>query len=255
MIVLPMAGLSSRFAKAGFTEPKYMLPLAGRPMLDWSILSFAADLRDEPVLFVYRDTAGTSAFVRERARACGVARPVFVVLDAPTEGQAETVALGLESGGVPDETPLTIFNIDTLRPGLRSPRLEDAAGLLEVVHAEGDHWSFVDPDPARPGVARRVTEKERVSDLCCTGLYIFRSVGEFRQALTTARPAAGELYVAPLYNEIIADGGEVRYAVTRADSVFFAGTPQEYAEAQAAEGVIARAFEAAAEKGQSGNRR
>lgn len=243
-----MAGLSSRFARAGFTEPKYRLPLAGRPMLDWSILSFAADLSTEPLLFVFRDVAGTAAFVRERAEACGVRRPLFVELDAPTTGQAETVALGLAGGEVPDATPLTIFNIDTLRPGLRAGTPKGAAGLLEVVRAEGDHWSFVDPDPVRPGVARCVTEKERVSDLCCTGLYAFGSAGLFRRALKTARPAAGELYVAPLYNEIIAEGGEVRYAVTRTDDVFFAGTPQEYAEAQAAEETIARAFETAAEK-------
>ena len=242
-----MAGLSSRFAKAGFNQPKYMLPLAGRPMLDWSILSFAGDLGTEPMLFVYRDIDGTAEFVRERAGACGVRRPVFVQLGAPTSGQAETVALGLAGAGASDSTALTIFNIDTLRPGLRSPVLDGAAGLLEVVRAEGEHWSFVDPDPARPGLARRVTEKERISDLCCTGLYAFRSAGEFRRALGEAGPTAGELYVAPLYNAIIAEGGAVRYTLTGADAVFFAGTPEEYAQARADEGAIARAFEAARE--------
>ena len=29
MIVFPMAGLSSRFTKAGYDRPKWMLPLAG----------------------------------------------------------------------------------------------------------------------------------------------------------------------------------------------------------------------------------
>ena len=40
MIVIPMAGLSSRFTKAGYTKPKYMLPLAGKSVFAHSIESF-----------------------------------------------------------------------------------------------------------------------------------------------------------------------------------------------------------------------
>lgn len=242
MIVLPMAGLSSRFARVGFNKPKYMLPLAGRPILDWSILSFANDLKREPFLFVFRDVDGTGAFVRERAQSCGVRRPLFVELEAPTRGQAATVAMGLEIAGVDDAEPLVVFNIDTLRPGLRTPVMGGAAGLLEVVNAEGSHWSFVEPDETAPGRARRVTEKERISDLCCTGLYGFRSAGDFRRALEQTRPTSGELYVAPLYNALIAAGEAVRYTVIDAGQVFFAGTPEEYDQARASEDTMARAF-------------
>ncbi len=237
-----MAGLSSRFARAGYRQPKYMLPLAGRPMLDWSILSFAADLERASVLFIYRDVDDTAEFVRTRAEACGVARPVFVQLDEPTAGQAQTVALGLERAAVDGATPLTIFNIDTLRPGLREVRLDGPAGLLEVIQAQGDHWSFVLPDPVRPGVALRVTEKERVSDLCCTGLYAFRMAAEFRKAFARSRPTAGELFVAPLFNDAIADGAEVRYVIAPSDKVFFAGTPAEYEQSCRGSAAITESY-------------
>ena len=248
MIVLPMAGLSSRFARAGFAEPKYMLPLAGRPLLDWSILSFAADLAREPVLFIYRDVQGTGAFVRERAAACGVRDARLVELAAPTAGQAETVRLGVEGADVAPDEPLVIFNIDTLRPGLTVPSDgAAAAGYLETFAGEGDHWSFVEPDPADPGRARRVVEKVRVSDLCCTGLYRFAKAGLFLQALEAeaAAPSAAELYVAPLYNHLIGQGLEVRHAPAPAGALFFSGTPEEYAEARAAEPDIRRSFAAA----------
>jgi dTDP-glucose pyrophosphorylase len=246
-----MAGLSSRFTRAGYTQPKYMLPLAGRPMLDWSILSFSADLAIEPVLFVYRDVAGTADFVRERAAACGITHPLFVQLEAPTAGQAETVARGLEVAGVTDAEPLTIFNIDTLRPGLRAVHLQREAGLLEVVEAEGDHWSFVLPQPGRPGRAARVTEKERVSDLCCTGLYAFRTAGEFRRVQAGAELIRGELFIAPLYNQLIVEGLDVGYVQTAPELVFLAGTPEEYTAALTHEADIIRAYAAAAQEAQA----
>lgn len=228
MIVLPMAGLSGRFAREGFNLPKYMLPLADRPMLDWSILSFCSRLRSEPVLFIFRDVADTARFVRARAMACGVRKPIFVQIASTTEGQAETVVMGLDAAGVDDGSPLSIFNIDTLRPGLGEVLLGDAAGLIEVVRASGDQWSFVMPDPHRPGRALAVAEKERISDLCCTGLYTFRSAGEFRRVLSSAARTAGELYIAPMYNQLIAEGAEIRYREITSDRVFFSGTPEEY---------------------------
>jgi hypothetical protein len=240
-----MAGLSSRFTRAGFDLPKYMLPLAGRPLLDWSILSFARYLDAEPVLFIYRDVQGTGDFVRERAGACGVREPRLVELSAPTAGQADTVRLGVEGAAVGGSEPLTIFNIDTLRPGLAVPAEAEAApGYLETFAGEGDHWSFVEPDPADPGRARRVVEKVRVSDLCCTGLYRFARTDLFLQAFEAekAAPSAAELYVAPLYNSLIARGLEVRHAAVPPEALFFSGTPEEYAAARAAEPAIRRAF-------------
>src|SRR5947209_20270861 len=36
-IVVPMAGRGSRFATAGFTDPKPLIPVGGRPMIQWVI--------------------------------------------------------------------------------------------------------------------------------------------------------------------------------------------------------------------------
>ena len=36
-IVIPMAGRGSRFAQAGFTTPKPLIPVGGRPMIQWVI--------------------------------------------------------------------------------------------------------------------------------------------------------------------------------------------------------------------------
>jgi len=231
VIVFPMAGLSSRFTRAGYDRPKWMLPLADRPLLDWSLLGFREMFGREPFLIVHLDMPGVADFVRERVAALGIRRAELVPLSAPTRGQADTVALGLDAARPDAAEPLTIFNIDTIRPGYRPPAvLGSCDGWLECFDGEGDHWSFVRPVEGSADRAAQVTEKVRVSSLCCTGLYHFGSVQTFRDALTAeeAKPSAKELFVAPMYQHMIEAGQDVRYGVIGPDEIFFSGTPDEY---------------------------
>lgn len=238
MIVIPMAGESRRFREAGYDRPKYMLPLDGRPLFDWTILSFQDFFATESFLFVARDVAGTAAFLDERIAALGLARARIVLLDAPTSGQAETVELGLAGAGVPDGERLAIFNIDTIRPGAAVAPLPACEGWLEVFSAPGDNWSFVEPDPAAPRFARRCVEKQRISELCCTGLYVFEAAALFTRALAAerARPSAHELFVAPLYNHLIAEGHRIGWRAAPPGAVHLSGVPAEY-EALKARGI------------------
>lgn len=231
MIVFPMAGLSSRFLRAGYDTPKYRLPLGGSFVFDYAISSFAPDFGSEPFLFVYRETGGVEEFVRARAAALGIASLTMVALDRETAGQAETVELGLDGAQAGSDDPITIFNIDTFRrPGAHVHGVRpDTAGWLEVFRGTGDNWSFVEP-ASEPGLALRTAEKVPISDLCCTGLYHFARVDLFRQALAgeRERPGASELYVAPIYNHLIAAGERVGYGLVDAADIAFCGVPAEY---------------------------
>lgn len=228
-----MAGLSRRFREAGYDRPKYMLDLHGRSLFARSVMSFEHDFASTPFLFVVRDEAGTPDFVAREAFALGVSRFEVVVLDGATRGQAETVRLGLERGGVADDAPLTIFNIDTLRPGFRSPEAPWAAtadGWLEVMRADDPGYSYARPDPAGDARVAETAEKRVISDLASTGLYHFRESRAFLHALEAeaAAPSAPELYVAPLYNTLIGQGGDVRYVEVSTQQVIFCGVPDQY---------------------------
>lgn len=251
MIVIPMAGLSSRFFRAGYQAPKYMLPARGFSVFRWAVQSFSCYFAQEPFLFVLRDVAGTLDFVRSECRAMGLDQAVFVTVDAPTRGQADTVRLGLELSGADPREPLTVFNIDTFRPGFRHPEwLEEGVSYLEVFTGPGEGWSFAEPDPSRPGYVLRTAEKRRISDLCSNGLYHFSRTALFldavarHAALPPGELQAGELYVAPLYNELIAAGLPVRYRQIEQDEVVFCGAPEEY-EAFCAQSAPAPGEEAA----------
>jgi hypothetical protein len=228
MIVIPMAGRSQRFYDAGYDRPKYQLQLAGRSVFAHAVASFEAAFAATPFLFVA--AAGAGPFVRAEARALGVAAFEIVTLAAPTAGQAETVERGLDALGW--SGPLTIFNIDTFRPGFAFPGepLASADGWLEVFRGEGANWSYVKPAPGPEPWAAQTAEKRPISDLCCTGLYHFACAEDFRSALAAERaaPQAAELYVAPLYNHLIAQGRRIGWRLIEPAQVVFCGTPAEY---------------------------
>lgn len=234
MIIIPMAGLSSRFFKAGYTKPKYMLDLNGEPLFDTCLKSFSTYFKSEHFLFIVRDVYATKEFVNERVKHLGIASYSVDILSEETRGQAETVYLGLQS--ISDlEQSITIFNIDTIRPEFLFPDFflgKDS--YLEVFKGSGNNWSFVKPASEQSNEVILTTEKNPISDLCCTGLYHFASANQFLEAynyfsqLPKEQWDAGELYVAPLYNHIIGKAQPVKFHLIGRDEVIFCGTPEEY---------------------------
>ncbi len=239
MIVFPMNGRGQRFADAGYAQPKFMLALAGRSVFRHVLEGFRGLFGAEKFLFVMPGDTDIAAFVDRECAAMGLAAPLLAVLDAPTRGQAETVALGLEQAAIDPAEPLTIFNIDTLRPDFAYPKdmdLRRIDGYLEVFKGTGDGWSFVRPQPGNSGRVAETAEKNRISELCCSGLYHFRAASLFTDAYRGALGDAdwplvnGEYYVAPLYNRLIAAGRDIRYQLIAETEIAFCGTPEQYAE-------------------------
>lgn len=229
MILITMAGLSSRFYKAGYKVPKYALDLQGRSIFEWALGSFENYFDCEKFIFVVRPDEFSQSFVEKAVHHLGIRSYEIFCLNRDTRGQAETAYLALQPHV--DDFPITVFNIDTIRYGYEKPEfLSDCDGYLEVFRGDGEHWSFVEPGPDKSVI--RTTEKERISDLCSDGLYYFRSQLQFRsifeQAIAANEQVKGEFYIAPLYNRLIDAGGMVKYEVIGLEQIDFCGTPDEY---------------------------
>ncbi|MEN3373014.1 hypothetical protein [Dechloromonas sp. ZS-1] len=233
MFVFPMLGRSSRFFNAGYTVPKYKLPLGGegQVVFDHVLGSFRRYFDTDLFVLLCRADANDRAFLIERMQALGVRHFEVIEHAGETGGQAESVELSLACASEDEE--LFIFNIDTVLYNFEKDAARSAvAGYLEVFRGEGVHWSFVEPSHEQSGHAARVVEKERISDLCSNGLYYFASVRIFQNALHTYRlknqGVAGECYVAPLYNELIEQGMPVSYTLLPKSEIGFCGVPDEY---------------------------
>ncbi|MBY7770439.1 glycosyltransferase family 2 protein [Vibrio fluvialis] len=233
MIVIPMAGLSSRFFKSGYKVPKYMLEAHGKTLFEHSVNSFEKYFKTEKFIFIVRDVYQTVEFVEHQVKKLGIINFEIVRLDTETKGQAETVYLGLEN--IHDPCSVTIFNIDTFRPKFEFPDLNTkGSGYLEVFIGDGNNWSYVMPKNNESTIVIKTAEKKRISELCCTGLYHFSNKSDFIEAynnyisLPKEHWECGELYIAPLYNYLIENGKEIHFDLIERKDVIFCGVPQEY---------------------------
>lgn len=233
MIIIPMAGLSSRFFKAGYELPKFQLELPnGQTVFEWAVTSFEHYFESEKFIFILRDIFNSANFVKTQVEKLGIKNYEVIILNSETCGQAETVALGLKHLSAQEqENDCYIFNIDSRRSHFKKPKVADQSdGYLEVFQGEGEHWSFIELNDLDQVI--RTTEKLRISDLCSDGLYYFKSICTFLELVETALGkkdfVQGELYIAPLYNRMIERGERVGYDLISKDQISFCGTPAEY---------------------------
>ena len=232
-IVVPMAGRGSRFADAGYELPKPLLPLHGVPMIE----VVAANLTpSEPARFVFvcrREHLSDHAFqagLEQAAPGCAI-----VPIDAVTEGAACTVLLAADE--IDPEDVLVIANSDqwvdhSIDAHLATLRRERLDGLIMTMTADDPKWSFVELDGARR--VTNVVEKEVVSDEATVGIYTFARGGDFLRAATAMiaaeRRVLGEFYVAPAYNEMIAEGAVIGIDNVGSEGagMYGLGTPGDY---------------------------
>lgn len=211
-IVVPMAGRGSRFADAGYALPKPLLPVHGVPMIE----VVAANLSpSEPARFVFvcrrehLSDHGFQAGLEQAAPGCAI-----VPIDSVTEGAACTVLLA-EHEIDPDDV-LVIANSDqwvdhAFDAHLDVLRREALDGLIMTMTADDPKWSFVELDAERR--VTNVVEKEVVSDEATVGIYTFARGADFVRAakamIAAGKRVNGEYYVAPVYNELIAEGAAI----------------------------------------------
>lgn len=221
-----MLGKSSRFFAQGYAVPKYELLLGDKTLFVRSVSSFDAYFTTTPFLFLVRKDYGARKFILRQLQDLNICDFRVIEFEGDTTGQAESVFRGLVDYSA--DTQLMIFNTDTIRDNFVIPSDDEFGdGFLEVFHGEGDHWSFV--ESASGNSVLRTTEKDRISDLCSNGIYGFSSIRIFRDAYTNFyTEARHETYIAPMFNQVIKNGGQVRYRIVDSGLIRHCGVPTDY---------------------------
>lgn len=231
-VVITMAGRGSRFYDAGYEVPKYEIMAHGRSLFDWSMLSLKNFLTpDSRVIFVCLNENKSSDFVVRQSKELGLTDVHIVELKEVTDGQATSAYLSCELWN--PEWPLLIYNIDTyVRPNALNPadiRL-GSDGWVPCFQIPGEHWSFV--KLGDDGWAVDLAEKQRISDYASIGLYWFNRASRYvdlydRFFIGSKNLVRGEKYIAPLYRQLLVEGGKVSLSDLRLSDVHVLGTPAE----------------------------
>lgn len=229
-IIITMAGLGSRFRKAGYTVPKYEIEAKGKTLFEWSLDSLIG-YSDyvEKIIFIVRKEDKATQFITEKCNNYNYGEIDIIEIDQLTDGQATTAMLGIDKCN--KESPVLIYNIDTyIEPYELKTEDLNGDGHIPCFHAAGTHWSFVKLDDNNQVL--EVKEKERISDNCSLGAYFFSSANLYRQLYMEyykddSRLEKNEKYIAPLYNYMITKGLMVTMSIVNEKKVHVLGTPEE----------------------------
>lgn len=233
-IIITMAGLGSRFKKAGYTVPKYMIEVNGKNLFQWSMMSLEDFNKQENVkyIFVVRKEDNSRDFIIEEAKKMQITDVEVIELDELTDGQATTAMLAQQYWNEDEE--MIVYNIDTyVEPNVMKYSDIKGDGFIPCFNAPGEHWSFVKLDENQNAV--EVREKQRISDNCTIGLYYFKSCKLYQELYEEyykdgKNMEKNEKYIAPLYNYMIEKGMKVNISNLPFEKVHVLGTPEEVEE-------------------------
>lgn len=211
-IVIPMAGAGSRFAKAGFTDPKPLIPVKGIPMIK-VVINNLRPSHPHRFIFICQkshvEQYNLHTKLAEWAPGCSI-----VEINGLTEGAACTVLAAKDL--INNDAPLMIANSDQyvdcdIDQYLATMDEKNLDGLIMTMKADDPKWSFVGFDSK--GQVTRVVEKEVISDEATVGIYNFAQGKKFVEAaermIRNDLRVNGEFYVAPTYNSMIEEGARL----------------------------------------------
>jgi dTDP-glucose pyrophosphorylase len=232
-IVIPMAGRGSRFASAGYKDPKPLIPVGGKPMIQWVIENVRPE-REHRFIFLclaehlinYPDVSYTLSNLCPDSK--------VVTVRGVTEGAACTVLLAREH--IDNQDPLMIVNADQfveldINDYLAEMDRQNADGLIMTFWSDHPKWSYC--KLRHDGTVAEVVEKKVVSNEATVGIYNYRHGSDFVRAadlmVKKNLRVNNEFYVAPVYNELIAEGKIVVIKETgrEYDGMFGLGVPDD----------------------------
>lgn len=212
-ILIPMAGEGSRFKKAGYTFPKPLIEVNGKPMIQMVVENL--QFKDAKYIFLTRkehleDYKGLQSTLQEITKGnCEI-----VEVDGLTEGAACTALLAKEF--IDNDEELLIANSDQYiewQPKnfeyLKNTNMFD--GIVLCFNSSHPKWSFVRVD--EDGYVNEVAEKNPISDIATTGIYWWAKGSDFvycaEKMIDRNIRVNNEFYIAPVYNELIKEDGEL----------------------------------------------
>jgi dTDP-glucose pyrophosphorylase len=209
-IIIPMAGRGSRFASAGYADPKPLIPVHDMRMIELVIHNLTPN---EPHRFIFIcQTEHVLRYQLNPKLAAWAPGCEVVAIDGVTDGAACTVLHA--KALIDNDEPLMIANSDqyvdcSIDAYLAA--IADNDGVIMTMTADDPKWSFVGLGSS--GTVERVVEKQVISNEATVGIYNFRSGRDFVSAaeemIQRGDRVNGEYYVAPVYNYQIKRGASI----------------------------------------------
>jgi dTDP-glucose pyrophosphorylase len=209
-IVVPMAGRGSRFADAGYADPKPLINVHGKHMIEVVINNLKPTCEHRFIFVCQAEHVASYGLQDIFKRACDEFE--IVEINGITEGAAITVLKARQF--FDNGQPLMIANSDQwvdvdINDYLQDMELRKLSGSMLTMKANDPKWSYAKVNDN--GFVSEVVEKVVISDEATVGIYNFAKGSDFCQfadfMVEQDIRSNGEYYVAPVYS-FMADKGQ-----------------------------------------------
>ena len=227
-VLIPMAGRGSRFATQGYTFPKPLIDVKGKPMIQ--VVTENLNIKANYTFIVQKEhyeKYSLQHLLNLIAPNCNI-----VQVDGITEGAACTTLLAKEY--IDNDEPLLMANSDQFVEWDSNETLYafsngNCDGGIITFPATHPKWSYA--KLGEDGYVSEVAEKKPISEHATVGIYWWAKGSDYvkyaEQMIEKDIRVNNEYYVCPVFNEAIGDGKKVRIKEIEKEGMWGIGTPED----------------------------
>lgn len=227
-VLIPMAGAGARFEKAGYTFPKPLIDVRGKPMIQWVVESL--NMKANYIFIVQEDHYKRYALQHTLnliAPNCKI-----VTVNELTEGAACTTLLAKDL--IDNNKPLLLANSDQFidwesNEFMYSMIADEIDGGILTFKSTHPKWSYAKLN--EDGFVTEVAEKIPISEHATVGIYYWKHGSDYvkyaKQMIEKNIRVNNEFYVCPVYNEAIRDNKKIKISHIEFENMWGLGTPED----------------------------
>jgi NDP-sugar pyrophosphorylase family protein len=229
-IVIPMAGLGSRFKNEGFKLPKPIIEVNGKTLIEHSVSTLGVEGK---YIFITRrfEEEGYNQTLSKKLKEL-YSNSVEIILEEPTRGATETVLAAKEH--INNDEPLIITNCDQITDW----DSEDFTEFISNPNIDGVVVTYPSDNPKNSfavienGFITKMVEKQPVSDKALIGVHYWKRGSDFIYSAEklindfdeNGRP---ECYISETYNYLIDKGLIIKNYHISENQYISLGTPYD----------------------------
>ena len=226
-VLIPMAGAGSRFEQAGYTFPKPLIEVNGKPMIQVVVENLNIDAKH---IFIVQKKHYEKYNLKYLLNLITNNNCEIVQVDGITEGAACTTLLAKQF--IDNDEPLVMANPDQFvewdsNEFMYSMTADNVDGGILSFEATHPKWSFAKLND--DGFVSEVAEKKPISNIATVGVYYWKKGSDYvkyaEQMIDKDIRTNNEFYVCPVFNEAIGDDKKVK--VFPIDKMWGLGTPED----------------------------
>lgn len=225
-VLIPMAGAGSRFAQQGYTFPKPLIEVNGKPMIEVVVKNL--NIEANYIFLVQKEhyeKYNLKYLLNLLSPNCKI-----VQVDGLTEGAACTTLLAKEY--IDNNNPLIIANSDQFldwnsNEAMYSMIADEIDAGIFTFKANHPKWSYA--KLRGDGFVAEVAEKKIISTHATVGVYYWKKGSDYvkyaEQMINKNIRTNNEFYVCPVFNEAIQDNKKIK--IKQVDQMWGIGTPED----------------------------